>query len=214
MSAQADGLRQVLASGLEEPLAPLGFVASRDRRTWVRETGELCQVIAVWKRRESFTTQWGIVCPELVDVMWGVPYKAFDVGQSIVTGTPSSIRHPAQAQSFAAATLETVAGAAGVAAGVREDVAVVTEWMDPLQTRRALREYLLANRDATDRRAFVVPANLPLKLLTAAGLAVVDGDPASWGLLAEAEAASAPITGDVTRRRFARLHQMAEAALE
>ncbi|MCE9621222.1 MAG: hypothetical protein K8R99_02635 [Actinomycetia bacterium] len=207
MSAQSTGLRHVLDVGFAGPLVPLGFTASRDRRTWVREIGGLCQMIAVWKRSDSFTVQWGIVCPELVDVMWAVPYKPFDVGQSIVTGTPSSIRHPAQAQSFSAVSLETEAER--IAAGVREDVGVVTVWMEPLSTRRALREYLMENRDETDRRAFVIPAAFRLKLFTAAGLAIVDRDPVGCELLAEAEAVSAPINDEIRRGRFARLRAAA-----
>ena len=207
MSAQSTGLRHVLDVAFAAPLVPLGFTASRDRRTWAREIGGLSQMIAVWKRGGAFTVQWGIACPELVDVMWAVPYKPFDVGQSIVTGTPSSIRHPAQAQSFSAAALETEAER--IAVGVREDVRVIISWMEPLGTRRALRDYLMENREETDRRAFVIPAALRLKLFTAAGLAVVDRDPAGCALLAEAEAASSPITDEIRRGRFARLHALA-----
>jgi len=54
---------------------------------------------------DSFDVQWGLVCPELVEVMWGLPYASFDIGQAIVSGTPSTIRHPARAQSFDAAIL-------------------------------------------------------------------------------------------------------------
>lgn len=163
MTVQSNGLRQVLDAGFGTPLKPLGFAPSRDRQTWMRETGELCHLVGLWKRRESFTVQWGIVCPELVDVMWAFPYKPFDVGQSIVTGTPSSIRHPARRQLFRAAALETTEAVAEVAADIAEDMAVVAGWMEPLRTRQALRDYLLANRDATDRRAFVAPANPSLE---------------------------------------------------
>lgn len=203
---RAAGLRHVLEFGFRASLSPLGFVPNRDSRTWVRIGEEVHHVVSLLKRRDSYDVQWGLVCPELVDVMWGVPHSSFDVGQAIVTGTPSTIRHPARAQSFNAASLDN---AEALAAGVREDMAVVSSWMQPFTTRAAVREYLMANREPTDRRAFVVPAKLPLKLLTAAALAVADRDQHGCALLSEAEAALAPFKGDITRDRLARVRQMA-----
>jgi hypothetical protein len=139
--------------------------------------------------------------------MWGLPYVPFDVGLAIVGGTPSTIQHPARAQSFDAATL--AADSASIVAGVREDLAVVADWMPPFTTRARIRSYLLENRDRTDRRAFVIPAKLPLKLFTAAALAVADGDPAACDLLRQAEVELAPFKGAVTSARIARLRLMA-----
>jgi hypothetical protein len=93
--------------------------------------------------------------------------------------------------------------------GVREDLAVVEGWTRSFRSRAAIRTYLLENRDRTDRRAFVIPAKLPLKLFTAAALAVADRDPSAFDLVREAEVALAPFTGEITSGRLARLSLMA-----
>lgn len=151
--------------------------------------------------------QWGLICPDVVEVMLGTPHRPFDVGQAIVSGTPSTIRHPARAQSFDSTIL--AADTASIVAGVREDLAVVGAWMRPFRSRADIRGYLLENRDHTDRRAFVIPAKLPLKLFTAAALAIADREPIGCDLLKEAEAALAPFKGDITTGRLTRLRLMA-----
>ena len=201
------GISDLLEAGFGAVLAPAGFASSRDRRIWVRTEAEVEHVVALLNRRGSFDVQWGLVCPDVVDVMWGAPYKAFDIGQAIVSGTPSTIQHPAQAQSFDAATL--AAHTTSIVTGVREDLAVVETWTRPFRTRLDVRAYLLENRDPTDRRAFVIPAKLPLKLFTAAALAVADRDAIGCDLVREAEAALAPFKGDVTSGRLKRLRLMA-----
>ncbi len=119
----------------------------------------------------------------------------------------SSIRHPARAQSFDAATLAV--DSASIVAGLREDLAVVEEWTTAFVSRAAVRSYLLENRDPTDRRAFVIPSKLPLKLFTAAALAVADRDPVECALVKEAEAALAPFKGEIASSRLRRLRLMA-----
>lgn len=77
------------------------------------------------------------------------------------------------------------------------------------KTRREVWTYLLENRDPTDRRDFVVPADLPLKLLTAAAFAAVDGDRMACDLLPEAEQAMAKFRDSLTVRRIRRLQEAA-----
>jgi hypothetical protein len=124
-----------------------------------------------------------------------------------VSGTPGTIRHPARAQSFDRTTL--AADTVSIVAGVREDLGVVESWMRPFRSREAIRDYLLENRDHTDHRAFVIPSKLPLKLFTAAALAVVDRNAAACDLVGEAEVALAPFTGEITSGRLTRLRLMA-----
>jgi hypothetical protein len=62
-----------------------------------------------------------------------------------------------------------------------------------------------------DRRAFVVPANLPLKLYTAAVLAVVDRDSEAVALVAEAEEALQRFSGALTKERINRLNSAVAA---
>ena len=204
---RAQGLAELLGDGFGGVLTAAGFTSSRDNRTWARAEGEVEHVVALLERRGSFDGQWGLVCPDVVEVMWGTPYRPFDVGQAIVSGTPSTIRHPARAQSFASAAL--AADTASIVAGVREDLEVVEAWMRRFRSRADIRHYLLENRDRTDRRAFVIPSKLPLKLFTAAALAVADRDPTACDLVKEAEAALAPFKGDITSGRLTRLRSMA-----
>ena len=69
-----------------------------------------------------------------------------------------------------------------IAEALRPDLRVTEERLREFQSRRDVREYLLLNRDRIDRRDFVIPANLPLKLFKASALAILDGTRplASW----------------------------------
>ena len=58
----------------------------------------------------------------------------------------------------------------------------------------------MLNRDRKDRRGFVVPVNLPLKLYTAAALAVVDRAKESCSLVSEAESEFLSFNEKVPRR--------------
>lgn len=206
-SDRASGLSELLESGFGAVLAPAGFVPSNDRRTWVRSTGEIEHIIALLSRRSSFDVQWGLACPAVVEIMWGSPHVSFDIGQAIVSGTPSTIRHPAHAQSFDVAALK--ADSASIVEGVRADLEVVEGWMRRFTSRADVRNYLLENRERTDRRAFVIPAKLPLKLLTAAALAVADRDGTACELIKEAEVELAPFKGEISLGRLQRLREAA-----
>jgi hypothetical protein len=82
---------------------------------------------------------------------------------------------------------------------------VVSEHLERFQTRRDVRNHLLVNRDPIDRRDFVIPANLPLKLLTAAVLAAIDEDPEACDLASEAALLMAPYRHPVSLERVERL---------
>ena len=154
----------------------------------------------------SRNIQWGLVCPEAIPFLWDKPPKFIDVAWSAVTGHPGTVGHPAACGSFLLGDENDPARIDGLAAAVALDMREVEGRMRPFDTRRQLRAYLLENREPTDRRGFVVPANLPLKLYTAAVLAVLDHDPDAVDLVAEAELAMQPwIGGDITRGRLARL---------
>ena len=63
----------------------------------------------------------------------------------------------------------------------------------------------------TPLRGFIVPASLPLKLFTAATLAVLDGDVEAKNLIDEATTALNSSRGEITRSRLERLTSLAEA---
>lgn len=204
-AGSAASLRVVVRDGLAAPLAPLGFVTNRSRRKWVRDTGELVHLVFLEKAHGLYYLQWGIVSSELAELIWDVPYRTFDIGQAIVTGTPKDIRFPASASRFSDLELERSPN--DIAHRVREDVEVVTKWLEPLGSRKALRDFLLISRERSDSR-LLIPSALGLKLIVAAGLALVDGDPAGCELLLEAQAACEPLN-NTSRARIAGLHLLA-----
>lgn len=206
-----------MRDGLAAPLAPLGFNTNRSQRKWVRDTGELLQLVFLEKHYGGFFLQWGLVCPALAEPTWGVPYREFDIGQAVVTGTPERIRWrqvgvgggPITSSRFTEGDLEASSGE--VAGRIREDVDIVEEYLRPFTSRRILREYLLANSDRSDPREFLIPSGLGLKLFVAAGLALLDGDPLGYELLVEAEKEFSPFTAKgINGKRSAALRRLAD----
>lgn len=205
MTSATSALKVLVAEGLAEPLSPLGYVSNPSRRKWVRETDQLLHLVFLEKMHGLYYLQWGIVCPELVEIIWGMPYQTFDIGHAIVTGTPKTIRFPSRSGRFS--DLDLATAPADLSQRVREDVEVVTAWLEPLASRKALRDYLLLNRERSDPR-LLIPASLGLKLIVAAGLALLDGDLAGCELLAEAQTVSEPLN-ETSRTRIAGLHLLA-----
>lgn len=197
-------LRRILPDGIDAVLAPAGF-GPRGRRAWLRQTSELQHVIGLESRYGTFRVQWGVVSPEAVPYLWGTPAKEGDVAWSAMTGSPGDISHPAACQSFRLEDPVPAEEVQRITAGLSADLRRVEEYLRAFTTRRELRDYLLANRDPNDHRGFVIPASLPLKLFTAAVLAVIDRDAEASGLIAEAEQALAPYKDDLTRAQLDRL---------
>lgn len=197
-------LAQVVRSAFAEPLGSLGFVPNRSKRVWLRRASELEHVLELGRTHGRYQVQWGIVSPELVEIMWGIPHSEFTVSQSAVTGLGKTM--DGRLATFDDAAL--LSDLDSVVEQVNAAVVAVEALTRPLATRRALRDFLLANRDPTDRRGFVVPAKLPLKLLTVAALAAVDGDAGTPALLAEAEVALRPLRGGITDERLERLGRL------
>jgi hypothetical protein len=197
-------LRRILSDGIDAVLLPAGF-QPRGRRAWLRQTPELQHLIGLSSRYHTFHVQWGVLSPEVVPFLWGAQGKDGDVAWSAMTGWPSGIHHPAACPSFRLD--EPVPGeeVQRITAALSEDLRRVEEFLGAFSTRRDLRAYLLANRDPTDSRGFIVPAALPLKLFTAAALAVIDRDPAACGLIGDTEQAMAPFKDNITRARLSRL---------
>ena len=127
-----------------------------------------------------------------------------------MSGTPGSIRHPAPGQSWTLEPANDMDAVAKIADEVRIDMQVVANRLADFKTRRDVRDYLMLNRDPVDARDFVIPANLPLKLMTAASLALIDRDTAVCDLLPEVESQMEPFQGELSRDRLDRLRLAAE----
>jgi hypothetical protein len=199
-------LRKIVTEGIEAVLAPAGFDPA-GKLAWVRQTPELQHVIALLSRRGVYDVQWGIVSPGAAPVLWGAEAAGGDVGAAIVSGTPGTIHHPPACQSFRLDTTVSADEVERLASGVATDLRRVEERLRAFSTRNEVRSYLLLNREPKDRRDFVIPANLPLKLFTAATLAVLDRAADAAELVAEAEQAMAPYKDDLSVNRLRRLRQ-------
>jgi YD repeat-containing protein len=197
-------LRKVVAEGIEAVLLPAGFELARPL-AWIRQTRELQHGVALLSRRGVYDIQWGIVSPGSAEVFWGAPADDGDIGASIVSGTPGTIHHPPDCQSFRLDAHVSADDAQRLASGVATDLHRVERRLRAFSTRHDVRSYLLLNREPKDRRDFVIPANLPLKLFTAATLAVLDRDAGAAALVAEAEQAMAPYKDELSVGRMRRL---------
>jgi hypothetical protein len=197
-------LRRIIAGGIETALDPAGFEKA-GRLSWIRRGVELQHVVALLDRRGRYIVQWGVVSPETIPIIWGRPGVGGDVGDAVMSGTPSSIRHPAPGGWFALDTTNDAEAVDRIAKAVFEDMLLVEERLGAFGTRRSVREYLLANRDRKDPRDFVIPSNLPLKLFTAAVLAIVDRDPVAYELMSDVEAEMSRFRNKLALSRMKRL---------
>lgn len=205
--SRSNALRRIIQGAVTPYLVPLGFVADGSR-SWVRRTSELGHVIALTSRYHRFHVQWSVVSPEASPVLygsWSEGARTYDVAASVVTGTPSSLRHPASCPSFKLDPEVDTSVVDDVIENLPADILLCSDWLEPLQTRRDVWTYLLSNRDEKDRRGFIVPTNLPLKLFTAATLAALDNAPEAAGLEAEARAALADLTDEINTSQLQRL---------
>lgn len=206
---RAEALRRIVVDGIEAALLPAGFEAV-GKLTWTRAAAELQHVIALLARRGMYDVQWGVVSPEAVPFLWGKPAEGGDVGEAVMSGTPSSIHHPPAGQSFRLDASVPAGAIPEISAALVEDLGRVERRLRAFSTRRELRAYLMDNRDPKDRRDFIIPANLPLKLFTATTLAVIDGDRVAHGLLADTEQAMARYKDEISVARLGRLKDAVE----
>jgi hypothetical protein len=204
-AAKKRAIAAVVSEGVEPVLVPAGFGRLGRRRTWVRWTPELSHVISLEGRDGSLVAQWGVCCDEAVGVLWGAEAEAPDVRWAVLSGTPAGIRHPSPGSWIVLSAVPSD----DLLASVREAMGATEAYLGPFQTRRDIREYLLAERETKDRRGFVVPANLPLKLLVAATLAILDADPSAPNLTADAENSLSAFHDPLTAGRVSRLRALA-----
>lgn len=197
-------LRRILSDGIDAVLVPAGF-ERRGRRAWLRQTSELQHVIALDLHHGAFAVQWGVVSPEVVPYLWGNAGKEGDVAWSAMTSWASDIMQHPSCWSFRLDEAVPGEEIERITASLSADLELVERYLRPFSTRRELRAYLMANRDQSDSRGFLIPSGLPLKLFTAAALAVVDRDPDARELIADTEHAMAPYRDDLTRARLDRL---------
>jgi hypothetical protein len=201
-------LGRIVCAGVEPVLLPAGF-RKVGSLSWVRVEAELHHVIVLLGRRGMYDVQWSVVCPEAAAILWGRESILGDVGEAVMSGTPSTIRHPAAGQYFRLEDANDASSIEQIASSLLRDMRVVEERLRVFTTRRELRTCLVLNRDEKDRRDFVIPANLPLNLFIAASLAFLDADPAACDLVVEAEKAMSRYHDELSLARLSRLRSAA-----
>jgi len=178
----------------------------------VRGVGGIEHIVAVLGRGRFHDLQWGIGCLPAARIIWGEQAGPCDVGYSVVTGTPGGIRRPAPGQTWTVDSEITGEGVELLVRAVSEEVRVMIDFLSRFAGRRDVWTYILGTRDSTEPSAFTIPGTWPLRILTAAALAAVDGDPEARELIPEAEAAWAKFTDEMNRQRLKRLAEAARSA--
>lgn len=210
---RSSALRRIIRGAVTPSLVPRGFVLDGSR-SWLRRTGELGHVIALTSRNGLFHVQWGVVCPEATPVLhgsWAAKARKFDVAASLMTGTSGALHRPPSCPFFRLGDVVASDVIDDVTSTLPADLDYCADWLEPLKTREDLRRFLLENREKKDRRGFIVPMNLPLKLFTAATLAVLDRDAEAKALVDAATTALKPFRGEITRSQLQRLADLVEA---
>lgn len=204
MTLPAALVRDALAPALEGS----GFHRVGRSSCWTRKTPELTHLVAFETRSGTVRTHWGVSCAEVMADLWPqVPSGAeHDPAYSVMTGwldrvpgaTASLVIEPSDAE--------------GVASLAR-DLRRAAMWLARFERRHELVAYLLEVRDDKDRRGFVVPANLPLKLTCCAFLLAADGSGEAADLAAGALARMSPVTSrdQVSSHRRKRLKALTPA---
>lgn len=202
-------MRRIVKDAFDAVLKPEGFVRVGQRRTWTRQTTELVHIVTILHRHNQYDIQWGVFSAEAVEVLFGVSADPTDVGQSVMSGTPGTIRHPALGQSWNLTGVDEDALQVLIGS-IRDNLQIVQKHLRSFERRIDVRAHLLENRDPMDRRDFLIPASLPLKLLTAATLAVADQDKEACVLIPEVDHELSRFQGPISRQRVVRLHKVAE----
>jgi hypothetical protein len=186
VALSAGVVREWLAPSLEGA----GFRRKGRSGTWLRQANTLVHIVNFEQRAERLLTQWGVLDPALIPMLW--PEQPADASERV-------------AYSFMTGWLERLPGTAlqtpPLQGGpelqlIREDLRVAARWLSTFAQRRAACEYLLAEQKPTDRRGFIVPSMLPLKLTTCAFLSAVSGE-SSAAALAHKALTATEIFGDV-----------------
>jgi hypothetical protein len=152
-----------------------GFSRLGRSSVWRREPGDLVHLLQFQVRAARLRVQWGVLSLDVLDALWPdlPPSAGSDVAYSVMTGWLTSIpgtTSPVDVE-MPAATSEKEARLAPLS----QDLRVAASWLRSFQRRPDVVDYLLAVQDPKDRRGFLVPSNLPLKLASCAFLLHADG---------------------------------------
>lgn len=180
--------RLIIDTGISPVLVPAGFSATKTAK-WSRATGELHHVVDLgWRYR--YTMEFGLTCPPVAQILYGVLPEATDLRHAIAYGDAWKIHWPAANNGFKLGDMVEQEEIESIVATLRVDAETIASWTAQFDSRSDLRRHLLRTREEKDQgNGFVFPVSLGARLLVAAALAVVDVDPATPDLIREADEA-------------------------
>src|SRR5271154_974597 len=138
-------LKAIELNGIENVLLSTGFVRTRRARTWIREQSEITHLIQLPYKRQLYRIVWGLLSPDVVDVMYGVESDVSDLGQAIVYGTAGTIQHPPAIGAFVLPEFVEPSEVDRLVTDVGTDARTVSTWLSSFDTRSDVRTFLLLN---------------------------------------------------------------------
>lgn len=159
------------------PLADRGFSRAGRSSVWFRDATELRHLVKINVSRGKVMVQWGVLSEAVLFALWDKlpPNAADDVAYSAMTGWLRGV--PGTTCPVAIDLPDASTQSDGALQSVSNDLATAADWLTQFDRRHDLVRYLLAVEEPKDRRGFLVPANLPLKLATCAFLLDADKSP-------------------------------------
>jgi hypothetical protein len=142
--------------------------------------------------------------------MWG-DGDPRDISYNIMAGLPSDVLRATLGNGWSFTEATTNPEVLDIVNAIKSDLIAIAKWLERFDTRRGLWSYLLANRDPVDHREFTVPALLPMKLATAAALALSGNDQDGCALMPEVRSAMKGFRDKQSKERLQRLEQAAAA---
>ena len=201
-----DCQKQIVRSGVDEPLGAGGFTRVRKRLTWVRETDQLIHIVNVWTRwGKYYMIQWGIRCEPVTTILWGEQRDPYDVAYSAITSRAQGDGGTWEVDDDT--TDEAVVAMADATARTIRDLAT---WLAPFQTRHDCVVWLRADDEHPE---VAVPSGL-LRAFTAAAFAAVDGDRIACVLADELQRSGFARFGEESKDRAGRLTAWIEPLCE
>jgi hypothetical protein len=204
--------RSLIQRFVGESLADNAFARAGRSSVWRRETEQLVHLVRLEVSRGAALIQWGVMSEVLIDSLWcESPDKAlWDVGYSAMTGWLSGI--PGTALPVAVPIAEQVGEAESTLHALSDDVSIAAAWLAGFVRRSDLVSFLMAVDAPKDRRGFLIPTNLPLKLTTCAFLLAADNSASAMAMAKRALNELRPLIDEKDRLGQHRRSRLSEIA--
>lgn len=200
---------RIVKAHVAPPLAKCGFHRLGRSSVWVRDVSELRHLLRFEVRRATVSVQWGVLSEAVLPALWDQlpPGATDDVAFSAMTGWLNGV--PGTVCPVAV----DLGGADEPLLALSDDLATAGDWLAQFSVRLDLVHYLLAEDEPKDRRGFLIPTSLPLKLTTCAFLLDADRSREAGAVAARALSAMERWSGSadgLVKHRLGCLREVAE----